>query len=78
MTPLAIDQWDNSLQHVVDDMQGDPLNIHRLMANHPQLLKAWWPLRMYTVKGGDLDRRDCELVILRVAVLTETLSLIHI
>lgn len=72
MKPLAIDQWDNSLQHVVDDMQGDPINIHRLMANHPELLRAWWPFRMYTVKGGNLDQRDCELIILRVAVLTET------
>lgn len=72
MQPLTIDQWDNSLQHVIDDMQGDPINIQRLMANHPELLRAWWPFRMYTVKGGDLDQRDCELVILRVAVLTET------
>ena len=72
MKPIAIDQWDKSLQHVVDDMQGDPINIHRLMANHPDLLRAWWPFRMYTVKGGDLDQRDCELVILRVAVLCET------
>ena len=72
MKPLAIDHWDKSLQHVIDDMQGDPINIHRLMANHPDLLRAWWPYRMYTVKGGDLDQRDCELVILRVAVLTET------
>lgn len=71
MKPLTIDQWDNSLQHVIDDMQGDPINIHRLLANHPELLRAWWPYRMHTVKGGDLDQRDCELVILRVAVLTE-------
>ncbi|MEL7186424.1 MAG: carboxymuconolactone decarboxylase family protein [Pseudomonadota bacterium] len=72
MKPLTIDQWDNSLQHVVDDMQGDPLNIHRLLANHPELLRAWWPLRMHSVTGGNLDQRDCELIILRVAVLTET------
>lgn len=71
MKPLTIDQWDKSLRHVIDDMQGDPINIHRLLANHPELLKAWWPYRLHSVKGGDLDQRDCELVILRVAVLTE-------
>jgi len=38
------------------------------MANHPRLLKAWWDLRNYSVNGGDLDQRHCELVILRVAV----------
>ena len=32
------------------------------------LLKAWWNYRMYSVKGGDLEQRECELVILRVAV----------
>lgn len=60
--------WEKSLQPVVDDMGGRPLNIHALLANHPALLRAWWPLRMYLVNGGDLEQRHCELVILRVAV----------
>ena len=72
MKPLPADQWDASLQGVLDDMSGRPLNIHCLMANHPALLLAWWQLRMYLVRGGDLDQRDSELVILRVAVLTGT------
>ena len=37
------------------------------------LLKAWWQLRNYSVRGGDLEQRDCELVILRVAVHTKVL-----
>ncbi len=49
-------------------MDGRPLNIHALMANHPPLLAAWWNLRMYLVNGGDLDQRQCELAILRIAV----------
>jgi 4-carboxymuconolactone decarboxylase len=68
MKPLPLDRWDDSLRHVIDDMQGRPLNIHALMANHPRLLNAWWDLRMYLVNGGDLEQRQCELVILRVAV----------
>ena len=65
---MPLDQWDDSLRHVIDDMHGRPINIHSLMANHPQLLNAWWNLRMYLVNGGDLGQRHCELVILRIAV----------
>lgn len=68
MKPLPTSAWDPSLQRVVDDMHGRPLNIHALMANHPRLLDAWWNLRMYLVNGGDLTQRHCELVILRIAV----------
>lgn len=68
MKPLPPDQWDPSLQHIIDDMHGRPIQIHCLLANHPALLNAWWNYRMYSVKGGDLDQRECELVILRVAV----------
>jgi len=68
MKPLAIDKWDTSLQHVIDDMGGRPIQVHCLLANHPDLLDAWWNYRMHSVHGGDLEQRDCELVILRVAV----------
>lgn len=68
MDPLPIPEWDASLKTVLDDTSGRPLNIHSLMANHPRLLKAWWNLRNYSVNGGDLQQRECELVILRVAV----------
>jgi alkylhydroperoxidase family enzyme len=68
MKPLPINKWDVSLQHVIDDMQGRPINIHCLLANHPDLLNAWWNYRMHSVRGGDLAQRECELVILRVAV----------
>jgi 4-carboxymuconolactone decarboxylase len=68
MKPVPLQEWDTSLKHVINDMSGRPLNIHSLMANHPALLNAWWDLRNYSVNGGDLDQRHCELVILRVAV----------
>lgn len=68
MKPLPPQDWDSSLRHVIDDMHGHPINIHCLMANHPALLNAWWNLREYLVRGGDLEQRHCEIVILRVAV----------
>lgn len=67
MQPLPSQEWDESLSEVLDDMNGQPLNVHGLMANHPQLLNAWWNYRNYSVNGGDLPQRDRELVILRVA-----------
>lgn len=68
MKPLPPDQWHPSLQHIIDDMQGKPINIHCLLANHPPLLEAWWSYRMYSVHGGALEKRDAEIIILRVAV----------
>jgi len=68
MNPVPLSKWDKSLEHVIDDMKGHPLNVHSLMANHPKLLDAWWNFRNYAVRGGALGQRDCELVILRVAV----------
>src|SRR5210317_814019 len=67
MKPVPVHEWDPSLQHIIEDMDGRPINIHSLMANHPLLLNAWWNLRNYLVNGGELDQRHCELVILRVA-----------
>lgn len=67
--PLPLSEWDTSLAPIIDDMKGAPINVHRLMAHHPDLLKAWWNFRNYSVQGGDLGRRKGELVILRVAVL---------
>lgn len=72
MKPLPPSKWDDSLQHILDDMSGRPLNIHCVMANHPDLLQAWWQFRNYSVGGGDLVQRDCELVILRVSVHMKT------
>ncbi len=68
MQPLPLPEWHASLHRVLDDMNGRPLEVHSLMANHPALLNAWWDYRNYSVAGGELEQRDCELVILRVAV----------
>jgi len=66
--PLPLDAWDQSLESIIKDMGGRPLNIHSLMAHNPMLLKAWWQFRNYSVTGGSLGTRLCELTILRVAV----------
>jgi 4-carboxymuconolactone decarboxylase len=52
-------------------MNGRPINVHGLMAHNPELLKAWWSFRNYSVNGGALGKRKGALVILRVAVHTK-------
>lgn len=66
--PLDPNDWPEELSGIVKDMQGAPINVHKLMANNPALLKAWWAFRNHSVKGGALGQRNAELVILRVAV----------
>ncbi|HET6565812.1 MAG TPA: carboxymuconolactone decarboxylase family protein [Xanthomonadales bacterium] len=70
--PLPVDQWDPGLQEIARDMNGQPINVHKLMAHHPELLKAWWNFRNHSVRGGALGQRLGELVILRVAVHMKT------
>ncbi len=65
---LEPDTWPETLRAVVEDMNGRPLNIHKLMANRAPLLEAWWPFRNYIVSGGALGLRQSEIVILRTAV----------
>ena len=64
---VETENWDPSLDFIIKQMNGAPLNVHKLLAKHPKLLVAWWNFRNYSVEGGDLGRRWGELVILRVA-----------
>jgi len=66
--PLEPDQWAQDLQNICADMNGLPINVHKLMAHSPGLLQAWWDFRNYAVSGGTLGQRLGELVILRVGV----------
>ena len=47
LNPLPIQEWDSGLRHIIDDMDGRPINVHALMAHHPELLEACsscaWP-----------------------------------
>lgn len=43
------------------------LNVYRTMAHHPELLRAWAPLRQHLVKDTALGPERSELVILRCA-----------
>ncbi len=68
VAPLEVAQWPSVLDGVSADMNGAPINVHKLMAHSPHLLRAWWDFRNYSVSGGSLGARLGELVILRVGV----------
>lgn len=68
LKPLPISEWSEELAHIISDTNGYPINVHALMAHNPQLLKAWWDFRNYSVTGGGLGKRLGELVILRVGL----------
>lgn len=66
--PIDTEQWPPELSAVANDMNGKPINVHKLMANNPALLNAWWTFRNHSVSGGTLGLRKVELLILRVGV----------
>jgi 4-carboxymuconolactone decarboxylase len=70
LRPLDASEWAECLACVEGDMHGQPLKIHGLMANNPDLLAAWWAFRMHVVHGGKLSGRHRELIVLRVAAHT--------
>jgi len=68
LTPLDESAWAPALESVRNGL-GTVLNVHRMMAHHPELLAAWTPLRQHITNGGTLSARHRELIILRVAAL---------
>lgn len=66
--PLDVGHWSPDLEMVAADMKGAPINVHKLMAHSPGLLRAWWDFRNYAVTGGSLGVHLGELIILRVGV----------
>ena len=68
ITPLDEAAWTPALEAARSGF-GTVLNVHRMMAHHPELLAAWTPLRQHITSGGTLSARHRELIILRVAAL---------
>lgn len=65
--PLGDDAWPGEIADLRDGFAG-ALNVYRTMAHHPELLRAWAPLRQHVVKDSALDPERSEIVILRTGV----------
>ena len=64
--PLTDAEWPAEIVDMRDGFAGQ-LNVYRLMAHHPGLLRAWTDLRMHIVRDTALGRQRAEVVILRLA-----------
>jgi 4-carboxymuconolactone decarboxylase len=64
--PIADADWPELIAEMRDGFAG-ALNVYRTMAHHPELLRAWAPLRQHVVKDSALGAERSELVILRAA-----------
>jgi 4-carboxymuconolactone decarboxylase len=64
--PVSDADWPASIADMKSGFAG-ALNVYRTMAHHPELLKAWAPLRQHVVKDSALGPVRSEVVILRAA-----------
>lgn len=64
--PLTDAEWPAEIADMRDEFAGQ-LNVYRLMAHHPALLRAWADLRTHIVCNSALRRQRAEVVILRLA-----------
>ncbi|MDP8984552.1 MAG: carboxymuconolactone decarboxylase family protein [Pseudomonadota bacterium] len=62
--PLSPDVWPSSLDSMRAGFAGQ-LNVYKVMAHHPALLRAWASLRQHVVIDSSLTKRQSEIVILR-------------
>ncbi len=69
LKPLNDPDWPAELEDLREEFFGRA-NVYRVMAHHPQLLRAWTGLRQHIVLDTALGRERSELVILRAAANT--------
>lgn len=66
VAPLSDQNWPAEAADMLGGFAGK-LNVYRVMAHHPALLKAWAPLRAHIVTDSALGAERSEVVILRTA-----------
>lgn len=64
--PIPDADWPEEIADLRDGFAG-ALNVYRTMAHHPDLLRAWAPLRQHIVRDTALGLERSEVVILRAA-----------
>lgn len=67
LEPITDADWPEALRDLNPGFAG-ALDVYRVMAHHPALLRAWAPLRQHVVKDTALGPERSEIVILRVGV----------
>ena len=70
---LSADEWSEDAAAVMQPFtkNGEPLNIFKTLAHHPQLLKRWLVFANHILGKSTLDLRSRELLILRIGHLCQ-------
>jgi 4-carboxymuconolactone decarboxylase len=64
LPPLSDAEWPPELADLLKGFAGN-LNVYRVMAHHPALVRAWTDLRNHIVTANTLSPQQQEIVILR-------------
>ena len=64
LPPLSDEDWPEEIRDLLPGFSGR-LNVYRVMAHHPRLLRAWQQFRDHVVLETSLGRERSEVVILR-------------
>lgn len=67
LEPLEDAEWPEAIEDLHDSFAGR-MNVYRVMAHHPALLRAWSSLRAHVVRNSTLTPEQSEVVILRASV----------
>lgn len=61
-------EWDDEARALLEPLSrdGDPLNIFKTLANHPDLMRRWMVFATHVLGKSSLPARERELVILRI------------
>lgn len=65
--PVTDEDWPDTIAGMRDGFAGR-LNVYRSMAHHPDLLRAWAPLREHIVRNSALPPQFSEVAILRAGL----------
>lgn len=71
LPPISDADWPETIKDMRGDFAGR-LNVYRVMAHHPDLLRAWADLRDHVVLKNALGAQRSEIVILRAAARLES------
>lgn len=66
LQPVSKENWPTSIDDLATEFAGR-LNVYRIMAHNPALVRAWVDLRQHIVLDTSLGRERSEIVILRAA-----------
>lgn len=66
VTPIRDADWPAAIDDMRTGFAGQ-MNVYRVMAHHPDLLRAWAGIRAHIVQSSALGRERAEVVILRLA-----------